>query len=152
LFSKNLASHIRPQAASLGRPSIDGFDKDKNMKLCKLLHEAENRCPTCGGKITPAGYDPSLEVHPNKKGEWIHPETGEVLHRSSDPSMMGMTQDEVRRMSNAETQALPDKTKRFRKVLQPPKRKRKKKKLKNHPGMMQAILRYRKEIADAERT
>jgi hypothetical protein len=108
------------------------------MKLCKLLHETTGKCPTCGGKVTSTGISPESLIFPDKEGRWIDPDTGEVLHQV-DPS--GASEAERHRAAEAETQQLNAQAK----PLSTPQKRRRKRRM---PGMMQALLRYRKELAD----
>lgn len=94
------------------------------MKLCGLLHETTGKCPTCGGKINAQGVDPASLVFPNERGEWVDPDSQEVLHKS----------DEANR------------TKQFNKVLKP-----ETKAVSKPRDFQQALLSYRKEVADQER-
>ena len=90
------------------------------MKLCRLLHENHHRCPTCGQTIGRPGA--SELVFPDSEGYW----------------------DIDGKKYRAEDFDDPNKTQEFdldipTKLKPEPKRRRK---LDNHPGMLQAVLRY----------
>ena len=98
------------------------------MKLCELLHESTDSCPTCGGKVNAQGSaissTPTEIVFPNKEGMWLDPKTKEVLH---DPTNMRSKETEV-------LPAVPQSAKK-----QP------------YQGQLRDVLRMRKDEVDERR-
>ena len=124
------------------------------MKLCHLLHESGHKCPKCGGTVNALGKsipEPQDLVFPDEHGRW---KVGNKYY----------TADEIDQLeSNGQDPGDPNVTRPFKQVygtptgetqhIAPPKdpkklARRNKPQKSGKPGMLQALLRYRKELAD----